>query len=111
MVMFNEQNKEDCDPLAFRPICLLDAMGKELDKLITQRVFFHLLSNNHLHPHQYLQWQKYPRRHPEPKKWIHNERSESKHSVVVSLDVKSTFIRVRCSIFSKISTALVTGSI
>ncbi|GBO26513.1 Retrovirus-related Pol polyprotein from type-1 retrotransposable element R1 [Araneus ventricosus] len=53
VVMLNKKNKQDQDPSAYRPICLLEALGKVLDKLITQRVFFHLLSNNLLHTNQF----------------------------------------------------------
>ncbi|GBN20441.1 Retrovirus-related Pol polyprotein from type-1 retrotransposable element R1 [Araneus ventricosus] len=53
VVMFNNKNKLDTDPLAYRPICLLDALGKVLDKLVNNRTFFHLQSNGHLHPNQF----------------------------------------------------------
>ncbi|GBN68074.1 Retrovirus-related Pol polyprotein from type-1 retrotransposable element R1 [Araneus ventricosus] len=87
LVMFNKPN---------RPICLLDALGKALDKLTTQRVLFHLLSNRHLHPNQFgfLPGRSAPDAILEVKDWISEARHESKHSIVISLDVRSAFSRV-----------------
>ncbi|GBN90278.1 Putative protein in type-1 retrotransposable element R1DM [Araneus ventricosus] len=94
--MFHKLNKKDTDPSSLRPICLLDFLGKALDKMITQRLFHHLLSNNYLHQHQYgftpgrcatdaiLQL----------KSWIKTARENEQHSVIVSLDIKSAFSRV-----------------
>ncbi|GBN95192.1 Retrovirus-related Pol polyprotein from type-1 retrotransposable element R1, partial [Araneus ventricosus] len=95
VVMFNKKNK-DHDPGAYRPICLLDALGKALDKLITQRLFHHLLSNNLLHPNQYgfIPGKSASDAILELQKWISDAREESKHSVVISLDVQSAFSRV-----------------
>ncbi|GBN70211.1 hypothetical protein AVEN_271436-1 [Araneus ventricosus] len=89
-------DKADSDPAAFRPICLQDAMGKILDKLITHRIFFHLLRNNHLSDRQYGFS---PGRSAQDailqlKSWIATARSRDNHSVIVSLDVKSAFSRV-----------------
>ncbi|GBN91927.1 Retrovirus-related Pol polyprotein from type-1 retrotransposable element R1 [Araneus ventricosus] len=96
VVMFNKKNKQETDPSAYRPICLLDAMGKVLDKLITQRVLFHLLSNNLLHPNQFgfLPGKSAPDAILQLKAWIAEARQEGKHSVIISLDVKSAFSRV-----------------
>ncbi|GBN38888.1 Retrovirus-related Pol polyprotein from type-1 retrotransposable element R1 [Araneus ventricosus] len=84
------------DPSAYRPICLLDAMGKVLDKLITQRVLFHLLSHNLIHPNQFgfLPGKSAPGAILQLKSWITEARQEGKHSVIISLDVKSAFSRV-----------------
>ncbi|GBN35900.1 Retrovirus-related Pol polyprotein from type-1 retrotransposable element R1 [Araneus ventricosus] len=89
VVMFVKPNKEDSDPSAYRPICLLDALGKALDKLITQRVLFHLHSTSFLHSNQFgfLPGKSAPDAILELKKWIQAARSEAKHSIVISLDV------------------------
>ncbi|GBN91931.1 Putative protein in type-1 retrotransposable element R1DM [Araneus ventricosus] len=96
VVMFVKPNKEDSDPSAYRPICLLDALGKALDKLITQRVLFHLHRTGFLHPNQYgfLPGRSAPEAILELKKWIQDAKKEEKHSIVISLDVKSAFSRV-----------------
>ncbi|GBO11879.1 Retrovirus-related Pol polyprotein from type-1 retrotransposable element R1 [Araneus ventricosus] len=96
LVLFNKKNKADRDPAAFRPICLLDAMGKILDKLVTQRIFFHLLRSNLLSANQFGFT---PGRSAtdallQLKRWIASARSRDYHSVIISLDVKSAFSRV-----------------
>ncbi|GBN19486.1 Putative protein in type-1 retrotransposable element R1DM [Araneus ventricosus] len=70
--------------------------GKVLDKLITQRVLFHLLSNNLIHPNQFgfLPGKSAPDTIIQLKAWIAEARQEGKHSVIISLDVKSAFSRV-----------------
>ncbi|GBO35019.1 Retrovirus-related Pol polyprotein from type-1 retrotransposable element R1 [Araneus ventricosus] len=96
VVMFHKQGKKETDPSSLRPICLLDFLGKALDKLITQRLFHHLLSRNILHHHQYGFT---PGRNAteailQLKSWIQSAREQEKHSVIVSLDNKSAFSRV-----------------
>ncbi|KAG8184453.1 hypothetical protein JTE90_002302 [Oedothorax gibbosus] len=48
-----KNGKDSESTKAYRPICLLPALGKVLDKLLTQRVYFHLNSEGLLHPSQY----------------------------------------------------------
>ncbi|GBN68079.1 Retrovirus-related Pol polyprotein from type-1 retrotransposable element R1 [Araneus ventricosus] len=96
VIMFHKLNKKDTDPSSLRPICLLDFLGKALDKMITQRLFHHLLSNNHLHQQQYGFT---PGRCAtdaiiQLKNWINAAREQEQHSVIVSLDIKSAFSRV-----------------
>ncbi|GBN11689.1 Putative protein in type-1 retrotransposable element R1DM [Araneus ventricosus] len=96
LVLFNKPKKDDTDPSAFRPICMLDALGKVLDKLVTKRLYFHLLSHQHLHG---MQFEFMPGKSAtdavlELKSWIHTARAEEKHSVIISLDIQSAFSRV-----------------
>ncbi|GBM75744.1 Retrovirus-related Pol polyprotein from type-1 retrotransposable element R1 [Araneus ventricosus] len=96
VVMFNKKNKLDTDPSAYRPICLFDALGKVLDKLITHRAYFHLQSKGLLHQNQFgfIPSRSAPDAILDLKKWIAEAGRETKHCVVVSLDVKSAFSRV-----------------
>ncbi|GBL74322.1 Retrovirus-related Pol polyprotein from type-1 retrotransposable element R1 [Araneus ventricosus] len=96
VVMFHKQNKKDTDPSSLRPICLLDFLGKALDKLITHKLFHHLLSNNLLHNHQYgfTPGRSATEAILQLKSWIHSARAQEKHSAIVSLDIKSAFSRV-----------------
>ncbi|GBN25120.1 Retrovirus-related Pol polyprotein from type-1 retrotransposable element R1 [Araneus ventricosus] len=96
LVLFNKNNKKDTDPAAFRPICLLDALGKVLDRLVTQRIFHHLLKHKLLSAHQFgfTPGRSAPGAIIQLKDWIHMARLEKKHSVIISLDVKSAFSRV-----------------
>ncbi|GBM20382.1 RNA-directed DNA polymerase from mobile element jockey [Araneus ventricosus] len=94
--MFHKNSKKDTDPSSLRPICLLDFFGKALDKLIMQRLFHHLLSNSHLNPHQFgfTAGKSATKAILQMKNWIAEARRQDKHSVVVSLDIKSAFSRV-----------------
>ncbi|GBO04156.1 Retrovirus-related Pol polyprotein from type-1 retrotransposable element R1 [Araneus ventricosus] len=96
LVLFNKPKKDDMDPSAFRPICLLDALGKVLDKLVTKRLYFHLLSHQHLHGMQFgfMPGKSATDAVLELKSWIHTARAEEKHSVIISLDIQSDFSRV-----------------
>ncbi|GBM47760.1 Putative protein in type-1 retrotransposable element R1DM, partial [Araneus ventricosus] len=95
LVLFNKPKKDDMDPSAFRPICLLDALGKVLDKLVTKRLYFHLLSHQHLHSMQFgfMPGKSATDAVLELKSWIHTARAEEKHSVFISLDIQSAFSR------------------
>ncbi|KAG8177089.1 hypothetical protein JTE90_015740 [Oedothorax gibbosus] len=53
LVLLLKNGKDRESTKAYRPICLLPALGKVLDKLLTQRVYFHLNSKGLLHPSQY----------------------------------------------------------
>ncbi|GBM66418.1 Retrovirus-related Pol polyprotein from type-1 retrotransposable element R1 [Araneus ventricosus] len=96
LVLFNKPNKEDTEPSAFHPICLLNALGKVLDKLVTKRLYHHLLKLNHLQNRQYgfVSGRSATDAILELKSWIHKARDEAKHSVIISLDVQSAFNRV-----------------
>ncbi|KAG8176383.1 hypothetical protein JTE90_020169 [Oedothorax gibbosus] len=53
LVLLLKQGKDRESPKAYRSICLLPSQGKVLDKLLTQRVYYHLNSKGLLHPSQY----------------------------------------------------------
>ena len=41
-MFFNKAGKDLSDPASFRPVCLLPAWRKVLDKLVTNRIYFRL---------------------------------------------------------------------
>ncbi|GBL72616.1 Putative protein in type-1 retrotransposable element R1DM [Araneus ventricosus] len=96
LIMFNKSNKKDTDPEAFRPICLLDALGKILDRLVTQRLFHFLLKNDKISSRQYgfTPGRNAPEAILKLKDWVFTARTQKEHSVIISLDVKSAFSRV-----------------
>ncbi|KAG8179219.1 hypothetical protein JTE90_004047 [Oedothorax gibbosus] len=53
LVLLLKNGKDRESTKAYRPICLLPALGKVLEKLLTQRVYYHLNSKGLLHPNQY----------------------------------------------------------
>lgn len=52
LVLFNKEGKSKIAG-SYRPICLLDAWGKVLDRLLTRRLQFHLHSKSHISHAQY----------------------------------------------------------
>lgn len=38
LVLFNKEGKDDSEPSSYRPICLLNAWSKVLDKILAQRL-------------------------------------------------------------------------
>jgi len=53
MVIIPKPNKLSYDsPKSFRPIILLNALGKLIEKIIGERLQFHMVNNNFIHPSQ-----------------------------------------------------------
>ena len=53
MVIIPKPNKSSYDsPKSFRPIVLLNMLGKLIEKVIRERVQFHVTSNDFIHPSQ-----------------------------------------------------------
>jgi len=53
MVVIPKLNKKSYDfPKSFRPIVLLNTMGKLIEKVIRERLQFNMASNNFIHPSQ-----------------------------------------------------------
>ncbi|GBM63902.1 Putative protein in type-1 retrotransposable element R1DM [Araneus ventricosus] len=91
-----ESNRDDTSPSAFRPICLLDALGKVLDRLLPQRLFHHLLKTGRIGQQQFgfVPGRSAPEAIIQLKNWISVAREQETHSAIISLDVQSTFSRV-----------------
>lgn len=53
LVYFNKEGRDRHDPSSYRPICLLPCWSKIYDKLITDRLYHYLLTNNYLHNKQF----------------------------------------------------------
>ena len=52
-VIIPKPNKASYDfPKSFRPIILLNTVGKLIEKVIGERLQFHVMSNNFIHPSQ-----------------------------------------------------------
>jgi len=53
MVIIPKPNKLSYDsPKSFRPIVLLNTLGKLIKKVIGERIQFHVITNNFIHPSQ-----------------------------------------------------------
>ena len=52
MIIIPKSNKKLYDsPKSFRPIVLLNTLGKLIEKVISECLQFHLISNNFIHPY------------------------------------------------------------
>ncbi|GBN11904.1 Putative protein in type-1 retrotransposable element R1DM [Araneus ventricosus] len=69
---------------------------KILNRLPTQRIFHHLLSTGRINQNQFgfTPGRSAPEAIIQLKNWISMARDQGKHSVIISLDVQSAFIRV-----------------
>ncbi|GBN72871.1 Retrovirus-related Pol polyprotein from type-1 retrotransposable element R1 [Araneus ventricosus] len=96
LVLFNKTNREDTSPATFRPFCLLDALGNILDRLLTQRIFHHILKARRINQNQFgfTPGRSAPEAIIQLKNWTFMARDQGKHSVIISLDVQSAFSRV-----------------
>ena len=53
MVIIPKSNKLSYDsPKSFRPIILLNTLGKLIEKVIGERLQFHVVNNDFIHPSQ-----------------------------------------------------------
>jgi len=53
MIIIPKPNKSLYDlPKSFRPIILLNTLGKLIEKVIGERIQFHVITNNFIHPSQ-----------------------------------------------------------
>ncbi|GBM35616.1 Retrovirus-related Pol polyprotein from type-1 retrotransposable element R1, partial [Araneus ventricosus] len=73
-----------------------NALGKVLDRLSTQRLFYFLLKHNKISPNQFgfTPGRSATEAIIQLKDWIAAARAQKKHSAIISLDVKSAFSRV-----------------
>ena len=53
MVLLRKSNKPLEDASSYRPICLLDTMGKLLEEMILQRIQGHMVSEDGLSENQF----------------------------------------------------------
>ena len=53
LVLLKKADKDLSDPASFRPVCLLPAWSKVLEKLVTNRIYFRLSQSGHLNHNQF----------------------------------------------------------
>lgn len=53
LVLFNKVDKDGSDASSYRPICLLPAWSKVLDKLVINRLDYHVQSQSFIHRNQF----------------------------------------------------------
>lgn len=93
IVYFNKLNKDLNDPENYRPICLLPTLGKLIEKIIVNRLYYYLENNNTL---SNLQFGFRPGKSCElALKKLHStvlqNRNNNFHTLAISCDIKKAF--------------------
>lgn len=96
LVLFNKHGRDQSSPSGYRPICLLTAWSKVLDRLLTSRLQYFLRSKKHMNQRQYGFT---PGRGAEEAvatliETIRSFNKKGLHACMISLDVKSAFNHV-----------------
>ncbi|GBN17290.1 Retrovirus-related Pol polyprotein from type-1 retrotransposable element R1 [Araneus ventricosus] len=97
LIIFNKTGKGPSLPNAYRPICLLSALGKILDKLLVFRITHLLHKNNRLHKQQHAFRNGRSRETANFRLWqaINIALQERVPVTLLSLDVQGAFDTVR----------------
>ncbi|KFM61453.1 Hypothetical protein in type-1 retrotransposable element R1DM, partial [Stegodyphus mimosarum] len=93
LVLFQKEGKAKSMPSSYRPICLLSARSKVLDKMFTQRLTYYLVKNKLLNPAQYgfTKGRSTTDALNRVQDIILNNRQNNLHTCIISLDVTSAF--------------------
>ncbi|GBM07978.1 Putative protein in type-1 retrotransposable element R1DM [Araneus ventricosus] len=93
IVFFLKQGKEPTHPSSYRPISLLPAIGKVLERLLTQRLTYHLEKTGHLSNKQFgfREGKSVDTALESLLSRIKEARATAKHSIVLSIDIKGAF--------------------
>ncbi|GBM88565.1 Putative protein in type-1 retrotransposable element R1DM [Araneus ventricosus] len=93
IVLFQKVGKNPKLSSSYRPIALLPTIGKTLEKLLTQRLMFHLESENKLNQNQhgFRTGKSVDTAISSLLKRIHQGRREKNHVLALSLDIKGAF--------------------
>ncbi|GBL92256.1 Putative protein in type-1 retrotransposable element R1DM [Araneus ventricosus] len=93
IVLFQKVGKDPKQPSSYRPIALLPAIGKVLEKLLTQRLTFFLENGNKLNEHQhgFREGKSVDTALASFMEEIQKGRSQGNHVLAISLDIKGAF--------------------
>ncbi|GBO26896.1 Retrovirus-related Pol polyprotein from type-1 retrotransposable element R1, partial [Araneus ventricosus] len=106
IVLFYKEGKRQDDPKSYRPISLLPALGKLLEKLLTQRLNFFLKNSNQQNPKQFgfKEGTSIDNALTSLVDQIHEFKRQKLHVAVVSVDIKGAFDNLHYgSIISKLN--------
>ncbi|GBM42302.1 Putative protein in type-1 retrotransposable element R1DM, partial [Araneus ventricosus] len=102
IILFHKHGKSKTEASSYRPISLLPTIGKVLEKLLTQRLNFHLEKNNRL---SNLEYGFRAGRSTEMAitkllDTIHKGKASGDHVLVLSIDIKGAFDNIQHSAIS-----------
>ncbi|GBO09339.1 Putative protein in type-1 retrotransposable element R1DM [Araneus ventricosus] len=93
IVLFYKEGKQQDDPKSYRPISLLPALGKLLEKIITQRLNYFLKTTNQQNPKQFgfKEGTSIDNALSSLVEKIYEYKRQKLHVAVVSVDIKGAF--------------------
>ncbi|GBL97017.1 hypothetical protein AVEN_254072-1 [Araneus ventricosus] len=97
IILFHKPGKSKTEASSYQSISLLPTIGKVLEKLLAQRLNFHLQKNNRLSNLQYL-FREGKSTEMATKKLldtIHKGRASGDHVLVLSIDIKGAFHNIQ----------------
>lgn len=96
VVLFSKEGKNPENPSAYRPICLIDAWSKILDKLVTKRILYFLSLRKLISPNQFgfLPGRSTTMAIKKILKMIKKNKKRKKHTCILSFDIKGAFSNV-----------------
>ncbi|GBN82580.1 Putative protein in type-1 retrotransposable element R1DM [Araneus ventricosus] len=102
IILFHKHGKSKTEASSYRPISLLPTIGKILEKLLTQRLNFHLDKNNRLSNLQYgfREGRSTEMAITKLLDTIHKGKASGDHVLVLSIDIKGAFDNIQHSAIS-----------
>ncbi|GBO08763.1 Putative protein in type-1 retrotransposable element R1DM [Araneus ventricosus] len=102
IILFHKHGKSKTEASSYRPISLLPTIGKVLEKLLTQRLNFHLEKNNRLNNLQYgfREGRSTEMAITKLLDTIHKGKASGDHVLVLSIDIKGAFDNIHHSAIS-----------
>ncbi|UYV75618.1 hypothetical protein LAZ67_13000764 [Cordylochernes scorpioides] len=93
IIFLQKKDKDPRDITSLRPITLLNLFGKILDKIIVNRITYHLQVTNRLNDSQFgFRWGKSCEEAlRKVKDILHKSRLVNNHSIVISMDIEGAF--------------------
>ncbi|UYV64329.1 hypothetical protein LAZ67_3000313, partial [Cordylochernes scorpioides] len=93
IIFLQKKDKDPRDITSLRPITLLNLFGKILDKIIVNRITYHLQVTNRLNDSQFgFRWGKSCEEAlRKVKDILHKSRLANNHSIVISMDIEGAF--------------------
>ncbi|GBN28752.1 Putative protein in type-1 retrotransposable element R1DM [Araneus ventricosus] len=97
IILFHKHGKSKTEASSYRPISLLPTICKVLEKLLTQRLNFHLEKNNRLSNLQYgfREGKSTEMAITKLLDTIHKGKSRGDHVLVLSIDIKGAFDNIQ----------------
>ncbi|KFM73861.1 RNA-directed DNA polymerase from mobile element jockey, partial [Stegodyphus mimosarum] len=93
VALFLKGNKDPNKAASYRPICLLPAMGKILERIVLQRLNFYIHANKHINTSQYgfIAGKSVDHALYHLRNTVLRSKQNKLHTVVISIDIQGAF--------------------